>query len=452
VQSETKVEQAANDMRLALVLMAAMLAAVYLAGQLPTDAASGSPGDSQDSAWIQDFLANATQPQAADFPGNFPQPDPNGLLFVVRFERDVFATPYVHGSIEILSGDPVQMAILVNNSDFSSALWQPFSNTFDVTLGPADGRFEVWVGLKNRSEALGQTASMRPLRLDRLPPLIVITNPLTSTISQPTIQLQGYSPEPLSSIRFDVSNSVGVLKDQEGYRVEQWIDHDSLEFTTNWFICQDIKLAPGTNIITLRATDRAENLTNIAYTFNLNYADDTNPPVITVAWPSDGTQVSGKTFTCRGIVDDATASMSAILTDASGRTTRLRAPIERDGKFWIEHIPLTAGSNYVTILATDAAGNTSTQTLSLAKSALSLTIDPVADDLWQSAVVHVTGTVGDASYSVSVNGIQATVQNDGAWSAVGVPVNPGNTASFVAEARASGQQKAAAAVGRDIDK
>jgi hypothetical protein len=76
----------------------------------------------------------------------------------------------------------------------------------------------------------------------------------------------------------------------------------------------------------------------------------------------------------------------------------------------------------------------------------------VADDLWQSAVVHVTGTVGDASYSVSVNGIQATVQNDGAWSAVGVPVNPGNTASFVAEARAPGQQKAAAAVGRDIDK
>jgi hypothetical protein len=319
------------------VVVLRVLAAVQAATHLHAQAVNQGLAESQDAALVGQSLADQTLTQEGGSLRNLPQPDPNGLLFLVRFETDVFATPYVHGAIEILRGDPVQMAILVNNSDLSSALWQPYSS-FDVTLGPADGRFEVWVGLKNRSEALGQTASMRPLRLDRWPPLIVITNPLTSTISQPMIQLQGYSPEPLSSIRFDVSNSVGVLKDQEGYRVEQWIDHDSLEFTTNWFICQDIKLAPGTNIITLRATDRAENMTNIAYTFNLNYADDTNPPVITVAWPSDGTQVSGKTFTCRGIVDDATASMSAILTDASGRTTRLRAPVERDGKFWIEHI------------------------------------------------------------------------------------------------------------------
>jgi hypothetical protein len=208
-------------MRLALVIMVAMLAAVYLAGQLPADAASGSPGESRGSAWIQDFLANATQPQAADFPGNFPQPDPNGLLFVVRFERDVFATPYVHGSIEILRGDPVQMAILVNNSDLSSALWQPYSS-FDVTLGPADGRFEVWVGLKNRSGALGQTASMTPLRLDRVPPVIVI-------IPSP-IPLQAVRGRPLCQRRFAARNARSTLA--------SWSRVESLQR------CVDSKLSP----------------------------------------------------------------------------------------------------------------------------------------------------------------------------------------------------------------
>ena len=60
--------------------------------------------------------------------------------------------------------------------------------------------------------------------------------------------------------------------------------------------------------------------------------------------------------------------------------------------------------------------------------------------------------MGDASYSVWVNGVQATVQSDGTWSADGVPVTEGNTASFVVEARATGQPKAAAAAGRDTDK
>lgn len=431
--------------------MVTILATADAAAQVPAEAVNDYPDEGLDPALLKRFLANPTRPQEAEFFGkNLPQPDPNGLLFVVTFPSDVFATPYVHGSIEVVHGDPVQMAISVNNSDLSSALWQPYSSTFDVTLGPADGRYEVWVGLKNRTEALGQTASMRPLRLDRMPPLIVITNPLTSTVCQPMIQLQGYSPEPLSSIRFDVANSAGVLKDQEGYRVEEWIDKATLDFTTNWFICQDIKLAPGTNIITLHATDRAGNLTNAVYTYNLSYAGDTNPPVISVAWPHNGAEVHGDTFTCRGIVDDFTATMSAVMIDGSGKATRLRVPIERNGKFWIEQIPLAAGSNYLTITATDAAGNTSTQTLTFTKSPLSLTVDPVTDDLW-SAFVHVTGTVGDASFSVWVNGVQATVHSDGTWSADYVPVTEGNTASFDAEAFAPGQQKPAGA-GRATDK
>jgi hypothetical protein len=160
-------------MRTSFVVVLRVLAAVQAATHLHAQAVNQGLAESQDAALVGQSLADQTLTQEGGSLRNLPQPDPNGLLFLVRFETDVFATPYVHGAIEILRGDPVQMAILVNNSDLSSALWQPYSS-FDVTLGPADGRFEVWVGLKNRSGALGQTASMTPLRLDRVPPVIVI--------------------------------------------------------------------------------------------------------------------------------------------------------------------------------------------------------------------------------------------------------------------------------------
>jgi glucodextranase-like protein len=377
--------------------------------------------------------------------------DPNKIQFLVHFPIDRSAATTVNGTIEVVAGVPSKVALLINSSDFSSATWQPYSSTFNVALGPADGRNEVWVGLKGDDEASQQTWSMTPLTLDRVPPLVVITNPVASTVSQPMIQLQGYSPEPLSSVRFDVSNGAGTLLDQEGYRVAEWIDQDRLEFTTNWFQCQDISLAPGPNTITLYITDRAGNVTTTACTYNLDYSSDTTPPAIVIAWPPDGTKISGNTFTCRGTVDDATASMSATMVDGLGNTTTVGVPVERNGKFWAENIPITSGDNHLTIGATDVAGNRRSGTITVTKSAVALTIDPISDDLWQSTV-RVSGTVGDSSYTVSVNGVQATVNDDGTWSADDVPVNDGNTASFVAEARAPGQSQAAGAVGSDSDK
>jgi len=47
------------------------------------------------------------------------------------------------------------------------------------------------------------------LTRDTAAPALVITNPVGGTVTQPMIQLQGYSPETLSSLFFDVSNAVG---------------------------------------------------------------------------------------------------------------------------------------------------------------------------------------------------------------------------------------------------
>lgn len=120
------------------------------------------------------------------------------------------------------------------------------------------------------------------------------------------IQLQDYSPIPLASLFFDVINDAGGVLNRQGFIVHQHYDTNTFAFTTNYFQCFDIELAPGANTITLRATDWAGNtaVTNLTYTFSTN--DDTTPPVITLAWPQDGMKLTGSSFTLRGRVDDPT--------------------------------------------------------------------------------------------------------------------------------------------------
>jgi len=104
---------------------------------------------------------------------------------------------------------------------------------------------------------------------------------------------------------------------------------------------------------------------------------------------------------------------------------------------------LADGTNALMLTATDAWGNVITTNLSVVKSDLTLTMDSIPSDqlwqLWQSKI-NVTGTVGDPSYSVWVNGVQATVNPDHTWSASNVPVTPGATARFSIVAYAPGEE------------
>jgi hypothetical protein len=253
------------------------------------------------------------------------------------------------------------------------------------------------------------------------------------------IELQGYSLEPLSKVRYDVVNTAGSLLNQEGYVTSHWFDTNIFEFTTNWFQCLDIDLAEGDNFVTVYATDRAGNVSTNNFTYTLDYSNDVTLPAIEISWPTDGTEISGDTFTCRGRLDDFTAKLTLTLTDQSGGAITRTAIVERNGKFWLEDLPLASGTSQLTLVATDAAGNSSTTEICVTRSDLVLTMNPVADDLWQPAVT-VSGTVSDASYTVWVNDVEATVNPDGTWSASEVPVNEGGTASFVVSAYAPEEQ------------
>jgi len=185
---------------------------------------------------------------------------------------------------------------------------------------------------------------------------------------------------------------------------------------------------------TTHATDLAGNSASNQFNVTLDYASDHTPPVLSVVWPPDGTSISGNQFTLEGQVDDPTADISAVIVDAGGNTNQVTGLVERNGQVWAGDLPLAAGANTLTLTATDAAGNATTTSLTLYQSSLLVTISPLMGDQLNRSSVTVFGTVSDATASVYVNGILATVDEDGNWEADGVPVSPTGAAVLVVKA------------------
>jgi hypothetical protein len=109
--------------------------------------------------------------------------------------------------------------------------------------------------------------------------------------------------------------------------------------------------------------------------------------------------------------------------------------VERNGDFWVENMPLSNGTNHLTLTVTDAAGNVITTNITVFSGAVTLTINPPSpDSLWAQGI-NVTGTISDSADSaVWVNGTKATLNGDGTWTATNVYLPTGGTAVLQARA------------------
>jgi hypothetical protein len=266
-------------------------------------------------------------------------------------------------------------------------------------------------------------------------PVLVVTNPVSGTVDEPMIQLEGYSTTALSGLTFDVSNAAEVVTGQQGFVTDQYYDENLGKFTTNYFQCFDVDLTNGLNIITLHATGLAGDVTTSNFTFTVDYSGKTNPPAVRITWPQNGMQVSGSSFTLDGMLADPTASVAAQIVDTNGAISTASGVVERNGRFWLDNLPLNGGTNTLTITVTDAAGNTSVTNLCVVKSTLLVTMNPVtpASRLWEPKV-NLTGTISDPSQAVWVNGVKGHNNGNGTWFANNVPTTPGGVASFTIDA------------------
>jgi len=369
--------------------------------------------------------------------------DPNVISFTLSLTNQYVNSSTVSVPISILSGIPYFMAVMVDTNpiingslpNFAGATWEPYPTNV-VALNFGDGSYTVWVGLRGLPSDAQQTWQVTKLILDTVPPILTITNPAVNVVSQPMIQLQGYANESLSSLTFDVSNATGIWTNQTGYITGQFCDTNSLAFTTNYFQCYDIVLTTnGDNLITLHAVDLAGNTFTTNVSFTLDYSSNTNPPVTTLTWPQDGTIVGGTNFTLQGVVSDPTATVSITITDTNGNTNVISGSVARDGNVLASNIPLGTGPNTITVMTTSASGNTSTNNLAVTPNDVGLAMNPLTSAQLNQSSVNLTGTIGDASYSVTVNGVSATISGDPVWEADYVPVSPTGTANIYIEVR-----------------
>ena len=297
-------------------------------------------------------------------------------------------------------------------------------------------------------EKLKPTAS-EPRAISTNPPIIAVTAPTEGVTSHPMINLRGTSDHPLRRVRFDVLNKAHSSTNQQGYVTGSFFDTARWQDTTNYWECFDLKLGLGTNTIVLHCQDLAgrETTTNLVYIFRL--PDDEVPPRVSLDWPAPGCQVSGSSFTVHGQVDDeSTYIVGQIFSE--GRTTTADGLVEREGRFWLENVPLAAKTNLLTLTATDATGRVSVTKLPIIRSETTLVIKSVPpSQLWQLQT-KVTGSVSPPEQEVWVNGQQATVQPDGTWVAMGVPLTTGGVAIFQAVATLKSGQPMASPPGTPV--
>jgi len=379
-------------------------------------------------------------------------PNPNVICFAVNVTNQDFNTSSATVQITVSGGVPYYMAVLVDTTAYSTANWTAYNNSSNlvVNLGRLEGWHTVSVGLKGFPPAAQQTWDSIQLKLVLTPPVLIITNPIVGLVTQPFIQLQGYCSENLAGMSYDLSNSASFHTDQQAFVTTRQFDTNNIEYTTNGFECFNIPLANGTNTITLHATDSAGNVTVTNLVYILDPTANTNPPVISLAWPQNNALISGTTFPIRGAVSDPFATISAQIVNG-GSISNLTGLVEQNGSFWIENLPLGSGTNNLTITATNTAGYGSATNIVVMQSPITLTINSVSFNDPISPTATVNCTLNGSSDIVVVNGVQATNNGNGTWTAYDVPVGDSGTASISADASANGVPGAAdAQIAEDV--
>ncbi len=316
--------------------------------------------------------------------------DPNTIAFTVSVTNRYVNQSAVPMQIDLLAGVPSYYAVLLNDTNQGDANWQAYPGTnLTVNLGPTDGTYTVSVGLRGLPAIGAQTWQSVTLIRDTTPLTLVLTNPVDLSGSRPFIDPAGYTTRALSALTWTVVAPNGTTNTGSGAVVAQGWNLLDRYHTTNCFQCVDLPLALGLNWISIQAVDWAGTVaaTNFAYVFDTN--GDTTPPALTLVWPQDGTQVSGDNLTVQAWTDDDTATVALQYTDTNGIVETVNGLVERGGNVWLT-VPLAPGTNSFSLVATDAAGNVSTNAFSVVQSSVGLWVSPLSQDQMQYG--YATGT------------------------------------------------------------
>ena len=160
-------------------------------------------------------------------------------------------------------------------------------------------------------------------------------------------------PEATSSSQLTISGrteaGAKVLLTVNGIKV-----NETLADSSGRFVFADVKLRTGHNRLWGKAVDQANN--ESAPSEEVEIIVDTEPPPLTVTLPKDGDKF---------FEDDRVIKIEGVSEPDAQVTVNDRvAVIDKDGNFSLSYT-LSEGENQLTIKATDKAGNTTEETLTV---------------------------------------------------------------------------------------
>jgi RHS repeat-associated protein len=248
------------------------------------------------------------------------------------------------------------------------------------TVSVLNGSNSVKVAVRGNT---GTTITVTVSATDKTPPTLTITAPPPNFVTNAnTVAVSGTSQDQQPT-QVKVNGVVATMSGAQN---------------TNY--SATVPLTEGANSIAIRATDRAGNHTDSTRTVTR----DTQAPTLTVTSPVDGSYTNQNTVTVAGTVTDATT----VTVKVNGVTY----PVGQGGAFSGSYT-LAAGANFLTIAATDAGGNVTSQVrkVTQAKQPPVLTVTTPSDGFAKNTTpLTVSGTVtGTTPITVSANGVALTV-------------------------------------------
>ncbi|HEY0036607.1 MAG TPA: hypothetical protein VGB66_07970, partial [Longimicrobium sp.] len=232
----------------------------------------------------------------------------------------------------------------------------------------------------------------------------------------------------------------GTVQDETATRVT--VNGTQAERSGDGFRATVQLAAEGDNVLSVRAVDAAGNRTDSVRTV----VRDTEPPVLVVTSPADGLVTRDSVVQVTGTVHDRTA----VTLNVNG-IPAIRAA---DGSFAVA-VPLAEGANFVSVTATDAAGNTSTVARAVTRDTQppSITIaEPGEGTETAAETISVRGTVADATpVTLTISGAAAPVSADGEFAGEVTLAEGANTVTVTATDAAGNSASVARTVTRRGD-
>jgi Glucodextranase, domain B/Beta-propeller repeat len=275
--------------------------------------------------------------QSSDFPTTAAAFQTTGALnpdsgFVTKFAFN--SSPGITASV---SAQP-------NASEWYNA---PVSITFTCIPGAApiqtcplpvsvnvDGENQTFSGTTFDTAGNSATASLT-VNLDTTSPYVNITSPTSGTfVASSPLNTTGTVTDSLSGIASVTCNGV------------------SATIAVSAYSCR-VPLIGGSNTIQVTATDRAGNTSTATARVNL----DTTAPTVTIASPANNASETSSPVTVTGTVSDSLSGVGGVICNGVSATIT-------DSRYSCS-VSLVSGSNPILVTATDRAGHTSTDSITV---------------------------------------------------------------------------------------